>query len=645
MLEMRELVSRINELAKAYYEDDAPKISDAEFDLMYDRLKALEKELGVVLDDSPTKRVGGAPKQGFAQSKHMIKLLSLDKSQSKEEFYAWRDKLQKELGYIPELTAEYKFDGLTLNLLYSNGKLQKVTTRGNGEVGEIVTEQVKTVQNLPMQIDYTGTIEIQGEGMLRLSNLENYNKTAVEPLKNARNGAAGAIRNLNPEITRQRQISFFAYNIGYSDLHFDCQSDVREFLKNNGFEIEGEFALITSDADAEQFIDKVDAVRDSLDFLIDGIVFKVNQMSLRDELGSTVKFPKWAIAYKFKAVETTTVLRDVVWQVSRSGKVNPLALLDPVDIGGVTVSRATLNNIYDIQKKGVKIGDEIYLRRSNDVIPEIMGVASTTSDSLPIIAPEFCPACGEKTELKGAFLYCNNADCAPIIISKLSHFASKDAMDIDGFSEKTAETLFNEKGVKTFSDLLSLSASDFAGLDGFKDKKTNNLTQSIAKSRHTTTDRFLYALGIDGIGKKSAKDLVKTFKTFENIMSANFDELQIVDGVGDVLARNILSYFENAENQAEINKLLSLVTFDEVEEKTGVFTGLKVVLTGSLEKFKRSQASQIIEDMGGEVMSSVSKTVNLVVVGADAGSKKEKALKLGIKCITEDEFESMINQS
>ncbi len=640
---MKELVAQLNVWAKQYYEEDAPSVSDAEYDKLYDELRKLEASEGYSLKNSPTHRVGGAPQRKFEQSKHLLKLYSLDKCQSSEEFDDWCNRITKALGYLPELTCEYKFDGLTLNLLYENGTLSKATTRGDGTVGEVVTEQVKTIKNLPNEISFKGTIEIQGEGILRLSQLEKYNSTAVEPLKNARNGAAGAIRNLNPEVTRERGLSFFAYNVGYSDKDFETQAEIHQFLKNEGFETEGDFFVANSASNAMDFASSTGEKRAKLDYLIDGVVYKVNNLQLREEIGFTEKFPKWAVAYKFKADEMTTMLLDVVWQVSRSAKLNPLAVLEAVDIGGVTVSRATLNNYGDILRKGVKIGDRVFVRRSNDVIPEIMGVAIQGENAKAIQKPTACPACGAPVKEVGAFLYCTNEHCAPQIVSKLDHFASKDAMDIDGFSEKTAEVLYNERHIKNAVDLMNITAEDMFGLEGFGDKKIANLLASIKKSKTTTLERFLFALGVEGIGKKTAKDIVKRFRTLENIKLATVVDFASVDGIGEILARNLFDYFDSEQNRQFVDQLVATgITFAQVEQKEGVLTGLKIVLTGSLPTFKRSEATKLIEDNGGEVVSSVSKLTNIVLAGEDAGSKLEKAQKLGIKIIDEQQFKQMI---
>ena len=640
---MKELVEKLNRYAALYYEEDAPVISDAEYDAMYDELRALEESEGYTLKNSPTHRVGGAPQKKFEPSRHLLRLYSLDKCKTEGEIAEWYERIVKAVGKEPEITAEYKFDGLTLNILYEGGKLVKAATRGDGVTGEEVTAQVKTIAGVPRTISYTGRIEIQGEGIMRLSALAAYNAKSDEPLKNARNGAAGAIRNLDPAVTASRNLSFMAYNIGYSDRHFASQREMHDFLVKEGFETESDFTVLKGADAAFAFAEKVGELRPTLDFLIDGVVFKVNDTALRDEIGYTEKFPKWAIAYKFKADEMTTVLRDVVWQVSRSAKLNPLAVLDPVDIGGVTVRRATLNNYGDILKKKVKIGDRVFIRRSNDVIPEIMGVAEEAPDAKEVEKPTVCPACGAPVREEGAFLYCTGEHCAPQIVSCLDHFASKDAMDIDGFSEKTAEQFYNELHMTSPVGLMRLKKEDIVGLERFGDKKADNLIAAIAAAKDTTMDRLLFALGIDGIGKKTAKDLAARFGTFEALEKADRDALTAVDGIGEILADNIVSYFSNEDNLRLIADLFaSGVTVREAEKKSGVFEGMRVVLTGSLPTYKRGEATALIEENGGEVASSVSKTVDLVLAGSDAGSKLEKAQKLGIRIIDEEEFKRML---
>lgn len=642
--EMQNLVKELNFHAEQYYKFDSPVISDGEYDKLYDRLVALEKETGFVLPDSPTRRVGDDVLKEFKQYRHTHKLYSLDKCQSYEELLVWRARTEKALGRKYDMTAEYKFDGLTINLTYENGALVSAATRGNGLVGEDVTSQVKTIKNVPLTIEYKNHVEIQGEGIMRLSVLEKYNRTHDEPLKNARNGAAGAIRNLNPKVTAERRLDVMCYNV-YGP-RFDTQAEMQEFLKEQGFETGDYFRIVKTDSDAEKCVEELEKKRPTLDFLIDGIVFKINEVALRDILGETEKFPKWAVAYKFKADEATTVLRDVIWQVSRTGKLNPLAVLDPVELAGVTVKRATLNNFADYEKKGLKIGSRVFIRRSNDVIPEILGIASHTSESREIEKPKFCPYCGAPVEEKGVFLYCtNNETCAPQIVQKLTHFAEKGAMDIEGFSDKTAELLLNELKVRDFSDIYKLRKEDLTGLEGFGDLKAGNLIASIEKSKNVGLSDFLYALGIKNIGKKAAKQLETRFKTLNGVMNAGFEELTAIDDFGEVMAKSVVEYFSDEAKRQEIDKLTALgINVKSAEKKEGVFSGINAVLTGSLSGYKRSEAEKLIVERGGECSSSISKAVNLVIAGEEAGSKLEKAKKLGIKIIGEDEFTRMLEQ-
>ena len=646
---MLELVELLNKYAYEYYVLDEPTVSDAEYDKLYDELVALEKELFFVLPDSPTLRVGGETLKSFPSYTHKERLYSLDKAKSIDEAEAFFNRLVKEVGYLPELTLEHKFDGLTLSLTYENGELIRGATRGDGETGEEVTEQIKTIRTIPLKIKFKGLIEIQGEGIMRFSAFDEYNKTAETPLKNPRNAAAGAIRNLNPKETAKRKLDFFAYNIGYHEgITFNSQKEMHDFIIDNGFLVGEQFELINSLDELQTALERIEEGRDKLDFLIDGAVIKVNKTALRMDLGYTQKFPRWALAYKFKAVETTTLLKDVVWQVSRTSKLNPLAILEPVDLMGVTVQRATLNNYSDIQRKGIKIGSRVLLRRSNDVIPEIMGVYEHTENSIDVPAPTVCPACGAPVKLDGVFYYCTNTEsCAPRIISQLDHFASKPCMNIEGFSEKTAEQLYNDLKVTSPDRLYTLTYDELKTLEGFKDKKINNLLDSIEKSKNTTLQRFLFALGIPQIGKKAAMQLADRFVTLDAVMNATPFDLMLLDDFGAIMADNVYNFFADEANRNLISALLANgVTIIEEEVATeGVFAGYNVVFTGSLTKYKRSEAQAIVAQNGGKTSDSVSKSVNLVVAGEDAGSKLEKAKKLNIKIITEDEFAAMLENN
>lgn len=647
MEEMKKLVEKLNDYAYRYYVLDEPVVADAEYDRLYDELVAMEKETGVVLENSPTRRVGGAPLSKFVSVKHLGRLYSLDKCQTKEAMTAWLDKLG-DGDRIPACSVEYKFDGLTINLTYRDGKLVRAATRGDGVNGEDVTAQVMTINCVPLSIDFKGTVEVQGEGIMRLSALESYNSNPdVVPLKNARNAAAGAIRNLDPNETAKRRLEVICYNVNYIEgMRFERGDEMIEFLEENRFKVSDYYLLSESKKEILAALDDIAAKRDSLDFLIDGAVVKINRYSMREELGYTQKFPRWAVAFKFEAQEATTIVKDVIWQVSRTGKLNPLAVLEPVDLAGVTVSRATLSNYNEIKRKGIKIGCRVFVRRSNDVIPEITGVAEYLEGNREIEPPTVCPACGSPVEWNGAFVKCTNKDgCETALISKFAHFVSRGAMDVEGLSEKTLELLYQEGKIRRFADLYSLTADDLTGIEGFKDKKISNILNAIDASKNTELSRLLYAIGIPNVGKKAANQLADEFGTLDAVMAATEDRLVAMDDFGEITAKDVVAFWADEKNVEDVRLLLEKgVTIREKEKKEGVFSGKKVVLTGSLKGYPRSKAKELIEERGGEVADGVSKTVNLVIAGEEAGSKLEKARKLGIEIIGEEEFEKLLSE-
>ena len=645
MSRQRELVDILNKWAHEYYVLDAPTVSDKEYDRLYDELKRLEAESGEVYPDSPTRRVGGDPIKGFEKHTHIARLFSLDKSVSTEELTAFLTRVKKLSGVQPEYTVEYKFDGLTVCLTYDKGQFIRATTRGNGIVGEDVTAQVLTIRSFPLRIAYQGTLEVRGEAVIRLSVLDAYNKTAAEPLKNARNAAAGAIRNLDPKVTEARKPDIYFYDVNYtSDGANMSQTEAHAFLQREGFKVFPYFKVCKTDEEVVAAVAEIDGARHSLDVLTDGAVIKVNDDKLREEMGSTDKFPRWAMAYKFEAEEVTTLLKDVVWQVGRTGKLTPLALLEPVELGGATVSRATLNNYGDILRKDVKIGSRVLVRRSNEVIPEILGATEHYLYSQAVEKPSVCPACGSTLNEVGAHLFCPNRRCIPRIVAMLDHYAGKNAMNIDGFSESTAQQLVEKKGVVKPSDLYRLTAEDLSELEGFKDKKIGNILTAIEKSKTPTMDAFIFAIGIEGVGRVAAKDLAARFKTMRNLCAATYDDLIALENVGEITANAILEYFKDEENLAELNALeeVGVAPTWSDEKKEGIFSGESVVLTGTLSSFKRSEAQKLIEERGGVCQSSVTAKTTLVLAGEEAGSKLDKAKKLNIRIIDETEFKKLL---
>ncbi|MCM1545980.1 MAG: NAD-dependent DNA ligase LigA [Clostridiales bacterium] len=641
---VRYLIDTLNKWAYEYYVLDNPSVGDREYDKLYDELVQIEKETGEVEFDSPTKRVGGEPVKGFNKHAHVHRLYSLDKAVSSEQLTAFFTRIKKVVA-DPSYTVEYKFDGLTMCLTYEGGKFVRATTRGNGVEGEDVTAQCLTIKSFPLTIEYKGLLEVQGEAVIRLSVLDEYNRTAKEQLKNARNAAAGAIRNLDPKITAERKPEILFYNVNYmGEGSLPAQTAHFDFLKQNGFKVFPFLRVCQSEEEVVAAIEEIEVERKTLDVLTDGAVIKLNDAAARGELGYTDKFPRWAIAYKFEAEEAETVVKEVRWQVGRTGKLTPLAEVEPVDLGGVTVRKATLNNLGDIARKGVKINSRVLIRRSNEVIPEILGCIEHTEGSVEVEKPTRCPFCGGEIAEVGANLFCVNRECKPRIVATLSHFASKGAMDIEGLSEATATLMYEILGVTRPSQIYSLTAEDLAKLDGFKDKKINNLLAAIDRSRVAPLDRFIFALGVDGVGKVASKALAEHFESVGNLSRATEEELVALDDIGEVTARTITGWFADGYNKKELAALTEQVKveFKKKSDSSGIFGGQSVVLTGSLTSFTRSEAQKLIEEKGGVCQSSVTSKTTLVIAGEAAGSKLLKAQKLGVKIIDEEQFREML---
>lgn len=658
--EMKSLIEEINRHNYLYYTMDAPEVTDKVYDGLYDRLVLLEKETGVVLPHSPTQRVGGDILKGFEPHRHRARLWSLDKAQNKDSLTAWFNRISKLVDQhntnnpddmLPPLSfiVELKYDGLTLNLTYDGGELVKAATRGNGVVGENILAQVRTIRSVPLEIPYKdGLIEVQGEGLMFLSVLEEYNKTAAEPLKNARNAAAGALRNLNPAITASRKLDGFFYNIGYSDnLQFSTHEEMLQFLRDNYFKVNPYVHAVNSIDQIAEEMEQLSNKRHDLDYLIDGAVIKVNDMRTREVLGYTEKFPRWAIAYKFEAEEATTTLLTVKWDVGRTGKLTPVATVDPVDLAGVTVQRCTLNNMGDIERKNLKhaLGSLVYIRRSNDVIPEILGRATDSEDGEEIIVPQNCPSCGSVLIERGAHLFCpNRLECRPQLIGRITHFASRDAMDIDTFSVATAEQLYQEVGVRDPADLYAVTFDQLIGLERFGERKANKLLEAIEKSKDRDLASFLFALGIPNTGKTTTKELAEHYRSLDRIMHASVEELMELPDIGGIVAESIVSFFSDSLMRSSIDKMLTLGVRPYAEEKaeavdeSNPFYGKTVVVTGTLSVFGRDEATRRLEALGAKVTGSVSKKTDLVIAGENAGSKLAKAKELGIEVIEDEEI-------
>lgn len=644
---MRQLVDILNRYAYEYYVLDNPSVPDSEYDKLYAELQALERESGTVLFDSPTRRVGGEPIKAFERHEHISRLYSLDKAVTDDELNAFFTRVGK-VAENPAYTVEYKFDGLTMCLTYEGGKFVRATTRGNGTAGEDVTAQVLTIKSYPMTIRYQGTLEVKGEAIIRLSVLENYNKTAAEPLKNARNAAAGAIRNLDPAVTASRRPEILFYDVNYmSEPILSSQEEAIAFLEREGFKTFRHVRLCKTPQEVFDAIGEIDMERKTIDVLTDGAVVKVNDFAVREELGYTDKFPRWAIAFKFEAEEAVTTVRNVVWQVGRTGKLTPLAEVDPVELAGATVRKATLNNLGDIRRKDVKVGSKVLIRRSNEVIPEILGAYEHTGESVDIAPPETCPYCGTALVEEGANLFCPNKACRPRVAAMLANFASKGAMDIEGFSEMTAYQFYDELGVRRCSDLYFLGKEKLQTLEGFGDKKIRNLLKEIEKSKQIPLDRFIFALGIGGIGKVASGDLARRFGSVEALGNATIEQLVEMENIGEKTASNIVAWFADGENRAELSRFAEAGVKPFVKQivSGGPFMGQNVVLTGTLSQFKRSAAQKLIEEAGGVCQSAVTQKTTLVIAGEAAGSKLEKAQALGVKVIDEAEFIKILSEN
>ncbi|WP_027087307.1 NAD-dependent DNA ligase LigA [Cohnella panacarvi] len=656
---MRELVDELNAHGHRYYTEDQPTISDKEYDALYDELVALEQSSGTVLADSPTRRVGGELLKGFEPHRHLARLWSLDKAQNTDDLLAWAARASRLIQEYnarnpdqplppPEYVVELKFDGLSLNLTYSGGELAQAATRGNGEVGEGILPQTKTIRTVPLTIGFEGgPIEVQGEGFMRLSVLEEYNKTTAEPLKNARNGAAGALRNQDPKLTAARRLDAFFYNVGYAEgASFENHREMIAFLRDNKFPVNPYNAYFSTIEEVIGELERVVARRDQLDYLIDGAVIKLTDMRTRQALGYTDKFPRWAVAFKFEAEETTTVLESVSWEVGRTGKITPLARVEAVELAGVTVQNCTLNNIGDIERKNLMhaLGTRVFIRRSNDVIPEILGKADDEAGQT-IEVPTTCPGCGSPLEMRGAHLFCNNRlGCKPQTIGRITHFASRDCMDIETFSGKTAEQLYEELEARDPADLYSLTMDDLVKLQRFGEKKAANLLAAIEKSKSRELGQFLNALGIPNTGKATAKMLADHYGDLDRLMAADAEELQGLPDVGGIVAESIASFFRDpimlesiARMRAAGVKAETLRPATAADASHPLF-GKTVVLTGTLSVMTRDEAAKKLEALGAKVSGSVSKKTDLVIAGESAGSKLTKARELGVE-VLEDEQE------
>lgn len=657
--ELENLIEQINTLDYRYYTLDEPLVSDGEYDKLYDRLIRLQEELDYIPDDSPTNRVGGAVLDKFEKHYHLTRLFSQDKAQSYDQLRDWiercmrlKENYERENSVkLPDLEfiMEYKFDGLTINLTYENGMLKTAATRGNGTIGEEVKAQVETIRSIPLRIKEESLLEIQGEALMPLSELKRYNKENTLQLKNARNAAAGAIRNLDTSETAKRRLTAFFYAVPTNSLDFRTEEDMLDFLREMKLNVHPYHKKVTTIDQIIKELDRIEKERKTLDILTDGVVIKINDKKTQQALGYTNKFPRWSIAYKFEAEEFTTKLLDVVWNVGRTGKVTPSAILEPVDFSGVTVSRATLNNYDDILRKKVKIGSEVFIRRSNDVIPEILGVVDENQEgTTEIEKPTKCPYCHSELIQGNVHIICpNSISCKPQLLARMEHFASRNAMDIEGLSEKTIGQLIDELGINEIDDIYDLKYDDLINLERFGPKKTNNLLTAIEASKNCDLNSFIYAIGIPNVGERTARDLANKFKSFDKLRKALVSELTEVDDIGEITAENIVEFFSDENITSSIDRLLAKginINNPQTNDKSDKLKDLSFVITGSIEGFNRDEIKELLEKNGANVRGSVSNNTNIVLAGEKAGSKKKKALDLGIEIYEGEKLNKFLSE-
>ena len=639
--------------AEKYYDDDKPEISDFEYDMLMVELRNLEKEYPeFVSSDSLTQKVGGHVKEGFEKVEHVVPLQSLQDVFSFDEVRAFDTRIKKDLGDNVNYVVETKIDGLSVALEYKKGVFVKGATRGNGQVGEDITDNLKTIKNIPMKLKEPIDIIVRGEVFIGKDEFEKLNDELEEGEKfaNARNLAAGSLRQLDSSITASRPLDIFIFNVQKSDdLKFTSHYESLKYMEKLGFNVNPVKVLCSNIEDAIKEIEKIGENREALSFGIDGAVIKVDNLEQREALGTTFKVPKWAVAYKYPPEQKETILKDIICQVGRTGAITPMAILEPVKVAGSTISKTTLHNEDFIKEKDLRIGDTVVIQKAGDVIPEIVCAVTDkrTGNEKEFIMPKVCPVCGGPVirEAGEAVTRCIGIECKARNLRNIIHFASKEGMDIDGLGEKIVEQLYEKELVKTIADIYYLKKEDIKSLKKDGEKFAQNLIDAIENSKKNSIDKLICALGIRHIGNKSAKTLAKKYKSIKNLQNASEFDLAETDDVGEITANSIYEFFKQEQTLDMISKL----------EKAGVnmedegtkllderFYGKTFVLTGTLEKYTRDEASKIIESYGGKTSSSVSKKTDYVLAGEEAGSKLTKAQSLGVTIITEEEFEELI---
>ena len=648
---MDELINIINKASREYYVMDKPTITDQEYDDYYSELLKLEEKYPELKrNDSPTLRVGGEVLDKFMKVEHKTPMLSFDDIFNEEEIIAFDERVKKTIKN-PTYTVEPKMDGLSGSLVYENGVLVRAATRGNGVVGEDITLNVKTIKSVPLKLNKNVNIEVRGEIYMSKKTFEDLNsireKEKDSLFANPRNAAAGSIRQLDSKVAAKRNLDYMAYFIpNPSDYGLKTQSESLKYLKELGFVTNYKLNKIAKNInEVIKYIDELASIRDILPYEIDGVVIKVNDLKDEEELGFTSRVPRWGIAYKFPAKEVLTVLKDIKFTVGRTGKITPNAMFDPVHVAGSIIRKATLHNEDYCISKDIRIGDTISIRKAGDVIPEVVEVKlDRRKDSIPFTMIKNCPMCNSRLEKKDSNYYCMNTKCPARNIESLIHFASRSAMNIDGLGDEIIEDLYNLDFVHDIKDfyLLYKHSEELKELEGYGEKSITNLINSINESKNNSLERLIGALGIKNVGKRTALILAKKYNELDNLINASYDELKEINDIGDIVASSIKDYFNDQNNIEIINKLKEYKVNtkylgSEVLENEN-FSGKTFVLTGSLTKLTRDEATNLIENNGGKVTSSVTKKTSVVIVGDSPGSKYDKAKELNIEIWNEDEF-------
>jgi DNA ligase (NAD+) len=661
-----EASKRIEELRKEirhhdylYYVLNKPEISDAKYDKLMQELKELEEKFpDLITSDSPTQRVGAAPLEEFETVRHVKPMLSLDTVLEEEEMRRFDERMKRELGVDNiEYVAEPKLDGLSVELIYENGRFVRGSTRGDGINGEDTTENIKTIKSVPLvlrkkDLEVPEMLSVRGEVIMNIADFEEFNKQLIQkgeqPLANPRNAAAGSLRRLDPSETAQRPLDIFFYEVlDVKGMEIKTHWEALQSFKKWGLKVNPYTEKCSSIEEVLKYHAKMAELREDLEYEIDGVVVKVNNISYQERLGVKARSPRWAVAHKFPPREEETKVMDIMAQVGRTGTLTPVALLKPVDVGGVTVSRASLHNQDFIDEMDVRIGDVVKVGRAGDVIPEVTEVIKSkrTGNERKYHLPSSCPVCGSKVVRDGAFYRCTGGlSCTAQLKRAISHFASKGAMDIEGLGKKNVDLLVDEGLVKSISDLYKLKKEDLIDLPRFAEKSAENLIEALERSKERDLPRFVYALGIPNVGEHIASVLAQEFKTLEKLMSVTEEDLRGIYEIGPEIAESVALFFREERNRKEIKKMKELgvkAVLARVEKK-GILEGKSFVFTGGLKEFSRSEAKRIVEELGGRAVSSVSRNTDFVVVGENPGSKYKKAKELGVKILDEEGFKKLI---